>query len=268
MDRFTAYTDRQALSLKGRIGTIYGKAQSSMLQSLKRYMRPFRTDLTGREYQSWLRANVFSQKWSAEELILAGMLIDADKESMAAISSVTVEVLKENANFIGKKLGLSIYDMDAVNRLLKEHPELLPRRIVNGQKAAAWHKKNIAQAVAIGIIKGETVEELSERIARDTGMKAGRSSMLYARTALTCAQNAGRFQRMQEAEEQGAKLLKVWLTVKDERVRTAHKELHNKAVPLNEPFVNSLGEIMYPGDLNAAPGNVWNCRCVLGYKGG
>ena len=46
-------------------------------------------------------------------------------------------------------------------------------------------------------------------------------------------------------------------------VRDAHKDLEGDVKDVDEPFVNRLGEIMYPGDPNADPANVWNCHCTL-----
>ena len=34
-------------------------------------------------------------------------------------------------------------------------------------------------------------------------------------------------------------------------------------VDIDEPFVNSFGKIMFPGDPHADPANVYNCRCAM-----
>ena len=45
--------------------------------------------------------------------------------------------------------------------------------------------------------------------------------------------------------------------------REEHLELDGQEREIDEPFENSLGEIMYPGDPDADPANVYNCRCTL-----
>lgn len=52
----------------------------------------------------------------------------------------------------------------------------------------------------------------------------------------------------------------------DNRTRDWHAELDGQLKDIDEPFINSMGEIMYPGDLNADPANRYNCRCTLGSK--
>ena len=46
----------------------------------------------------------------------------------------------------------------------------------------------------------------------------------------------------------------------DNRTRTWHRELHGEVRELEELFSNGL---LYPGDPNGDPGEVWNCRCTL-----
>jgi hypothetical protein len=36
-------------------------------------------------------------------------------------------------------------------------------------------------------------------------------------------------------------------------------------VPIDEPFIVSGEELMYPGDPSGSAGNVINCRCAIGY---
>lgn len=51
----------------------------------------------------------------------------------------------------------------------------------------------------------------------------------------------------------------------DSRTRDAHADLDGQAQEVNKPFDSMLGDIMYPGDPAAHPGNVYNCRCGLGW---
>ena len=86
---------------------------------------------------------------------------------------------------------------------------------------------------------------------------------LHARTAMTSAQNGGRQERYQEAEDLGIKFKKVWLATFDDRTRETHADLDGQAVKSNEPFKIDGYEIDYPGDAHAAPEMVYNCRCTM-----
>jgi len=65
-------------------------------------------------------------------------------------------------------------------------------------------------------------------------------------------------------------LLKVWITMKDEKVRDTHQPMEGVAVPTKEPFMvptdGGSEPMMYPGDMSASIGNWINCRCVKRFK--
>ena len=79
-------------------------------------------------------------------------------------------------------------------------------------------------------------------------------------------------QGMEEAFEQaalagviqGSSVTRTWITAEDEKVRGTHVFMHGQVRGANEPFISGGGAIlMYPGDSNAPPVEVINCRCLL-----
>jgi uncharacterized protein with gpF-like domain len=80
---------------------------------------------------------------------------------------------------------------------------------------------------------------------------------------ITGAQNAGRIDAMDRAKSKGIPVKKQWLATLDSRTRHWHRELDGVKVETDEPFENEYGEIMFPGDPDADPANVYNCRCTL-----
>lgn len=92
------------------------------------------------------------------------------------------------------------------------------------------------------------------------------ASVRNARTMATSAENKGRMDSFARAESDGIILQKEWIATRDNRTRDWHAELDGQLKDRNEPFVNSMGEIMYPGDPHADPANTYNCRCTLGSK--
>ena len=89
------------------------------------------------------------------------------------------------------------------------------------------------------------------------------ASIRNARTMTTAAENAGRMDRFEEAKEMGIKMKKTWVATLDDRTRDAHALLDGQTVDVDEPFDSILGPIMYPGDPDADPENVYNCRCTM-----
>jgi uncharacterized protein with gpF-like domain len=59
---------------------------------------------------------------------------------------------------------------------------------------------------------------------------------------------------------------KEWVSKFDAKTRQAHREAHGQVVGMQERF-NVGGEMLSrPGDPAGSPGNIINCRCVLGYQ--
>lgn len=229
--------------------------------------------ITQEQYASWLRGQVFiGQQWQDMKASIDASIKNVMTTTASLTHDKSIDVFVDNANYtafqIEKDHGFTgginfqIYDRKTVSRLMLEDPELLPRKVVNGQKLEAWNTKIIANCVTQAIIQGESIDELSQRIARDTNIEAGRSSLLYARTAMTGAQNAGRVERMREAEDMGIKVQKQWMATLDSRTRDSHASLDGETVDVDEEFSNGLE---YPGDFGGDPREVYNCRCTLIY---
>lgn len=58
-------------------------------------------------------------------------------------------------------------------------------------------------------------------------------------------------------------LNKQWISLKDERVRVPHRQLHGDVVPVSSPFFVNGVPIRFPKDPVAPPSLTINCRCVL-----
>ena len=88
-----------------------------------------------------------------------------------------------------------------------------------------------------------------------------------ARTMVTSAENKARQDGFERAADNGIIFKREWIAANQPgRTRDAHLELNGTLADPDEPFHNSLGDIMYPGDPAADPANVYNCRCTLGSK--
>jgi SPP1 gp7 family putative phage head morphogenesis protein len=198
----------------------------------------------------------------------------ANEQANAIVEGQKRAVFTENMAFqayeiehgLGMELSFSIYDSAAVTRLLREQPELLPRRIINGIKDMAWNRTKIANCIIQGIIQGESIPTIAQRIARETSSSNMHAMIRYARTAMTGAQNAGRMEMLREAQQMGIDVKKKWLATLDGRTRDAHRALDGQVQEVEKPFKSELGDIMYPGDFQAHPANVYNCRCTLVYE--
>lgn len=286
-DRGTEYTDRTYESIVERLTAIYRQAQREIVQKLDAHTKRMNAadiekraqlsdgKITKASYDAWLRGQVYAGKlWRDKVQSVTATLLHANRHANAIIEGERRAVFGENATFqayamehaAGMDLSFTLYDSATVTRLIKEQPELLPRREIDAEKDEGWNQKKIANAVTQGIIQGESIPEIAARIARDTGHANNAAMTRYARTAMTGAQNAGRIEVMRESEDMGIKVKKLWIATLDDRTRDAHADLDGQTADVNEPFENALGPIMYPGDPNADDANIWNCRCTLGFE--
>lgn len=286
-DLGTRFTDARHAALVKQFNRVYRQAQQEIIEKLNEHTKRMNAKakiklaqlaagtLSQQDFDDWLNGQVYVGKlWHDKVTSVTSTLMQANQQANAMIENEKRAVFGENASFQAYQLehdadldlSFTVYDSATVTRLLNEEPELLPRKRVNGRKDQAWNRRNIANAVTQGIIQGESVDKVAKRIAKQTCSKNKAAMTRYARTALTGAQNAGRIEVMHEAQDMGIKVKKRWLAALDSRTREAHQHLDSQVQEVDKPFHSDLGDIMYPGDFRAKPGNVWNCRCTLVYE--
>ena len=280
------YAQKTFSQLESQISKQYREAYKDVSKKLQDFTRRHKAKdkqmqrdlkkgkITQDQYASWLRGQVFiGQQWTDTKTSLDLSIKNVMTEAAHLSHQKSIDVFVDNANYTAFQIekdhgftggvNFTLYDRKTVSRLMLEDPELLPRRRdINGNKLEAWNTKVIANCVTQSILQGESIDELSKRIARDTCTDAGRSSLLYARTAMTGAQNAGRVERMKEAEGMGIKVQKQWMSTLDSRTRDSHRDMDGETVDVDEDFSNGLE---YPGDFGGDPSEVYNCRCTLIY---
>ena len=199
----------------------------------------------------------------------------ANEVAAAYINDTTPGLYSLNRNYaaytieqqVGADVGFDLWDEQTVKRLIVEQPDLMPyyppKRAVKRGFDLAWGKRQIASQVTSGILQGDSIKHLADRLQTNIPNMNRDSAIRAARTAVTGAQNAGRLDSYLRAEEMGVRLKKRWLATLDGRTRHTHAALDGQVRPNDKPFEVSGYEIMFPGDPSAAPEMVYNCRCTL-----
>lgn len=186
-----------------------------------------------------------------------------------------------HADLVGYGFKFNMRSPETVKRLVTQGEVRLPAKKVAIEKDKEWNKKQINNAVLQGIIQGESIPQISQRIFPSimaktdlTGVSVDKMGKIIkqnrqaavrnARTLVTGAENAGRQDSFVKAEEEGLVMTKVWIATGDSRTRDWHLSMDGQEVDVNEPFIDGNGnELMYPADPDAAPETVWNCRCSM-----
>ncbi|MBP5613473.1 MAG: hypothetical protein J6X35_04950, partial [Bacteroidales bacterium] len=162
-------------------------------------------------------------------------------------------------------VNFELVNQQTVRNLATKDKTLLPYKKVNGVKDVRWNTQKVNGEILQGILQGDSVADLSKRLRKVTEMNRA-SSVRNARTAVTSAENKGRIDMLHDAEDAGVQTKKVWLSVHDKRTRDAHLALSGVEADPDEPFEVFGMKIMYPGDPDAEPEMVYNCRCTMTYK--
>ena len=171
----------------------------------------------------------------------------------------TLQEIETEAGKVKMGVAFDMVDERTVRNLAKSDKTLFPQKKMDKAKDKAWNKKAINSQILQGILQGESIPKIAHRLQNVTDMNAAAATR-NARTMCTTAENNGRLSGLKEAEEKGIVYEKQWMSTHDDRTRESHQELDGVSVPVDEEFPNGL---MYPGDPDGEPEEVYNCRCSL-----
>lgn len=282
-------TDELIAELEKKIAREYRKAVKEAQEKLDDYLRRFeikdekwqlmvaRGEKTAEEYKAWREAQIMvGKRWEALKNQLAADYHNANVIARGIVTGAMPEAYALNMNYatylIEKQgrvdTGFTLYSRETVERILRDNPDLLPApgrnmkaRIAAG-KDIAWQAGQIQSVTLQSIVQGESIPHMAQRIARTMGESNHKSTIRYARTAMTGAQNAGRQDAYHRAEALGVKMKRRWIATLDNRTRHEHRQLDGQERGTDEPFEVDGYEIMYPGDPSAEPFLIWSCRCT------
>lgn len=201
----------------------------------------------------------------------AERLTKANEIAAAYIKDEMPDIFAVNRNHLAYGLekeygnvGFTIYDEHMVKQLVADETDFLPAPSINVPKDLWWNKKLITAEITSGILQGESISKLADRFMNVTDANRV-SAIRNARTFCTAAENAGRQDGLKAANEMGIKgIRKQWVATLDERTRQSHRELDGQTVAWNEEFHSPMGsKMMFPGDKNGKPGDIYNCRCTI-----
>lgn len=229
-------------------------------------------EITQAQYHAWMRGQVFiGNLWQDKLGQISKVMDNANTEAMDIVRKGTFNVFAENYNHAAYELEkqvngvvrFNVYNEETVARLLKKNPQMLPEWKINERKDYAWNRQKVENALTQGIIQGEGIDQITDRLT-DALITTNENRMrLFARTSMTGAQNAGRQKQMEDAVDKGIKVRKRWLATLDDRTRDTHARLDGQTVAVDEDFHIDGYTIEYPGDPSADAEMVYNCRCTM-----
>ena len=285
MDKAHKATDKRLEVMERELAAIYREAQKGISDKAAAYFDQFiKQDekkkalvadgkLSEDEYLQWRKNKIlYSKRFVTLQGQITGELARVNQTAAAYINDQLPDVYALNYNYVGKGVqravkgySFTLIDANTVKRLATKTDGLLPERKVDVPKDKLWNAKKMRSQVLQGILQGESMDKIADRMQTVTDMN-GVSAIRNARTMVTGAENAGRIDMMHKAATDGVIMRKRWIATTDSRTRDWHRDLDGKEVDMDEPFQNDFGDIMFPGDPTADGANVYNCRCTLGYR--
>ena len=280
-DKAHILTDKKLEQMEKRLSAIYSEAEKDIQKKADEYFDKFKKadaekrklvkagKLTDEEYKTWRQNKImYGKRFTAMKEDVAKQLLNVNQTATAYINGELPEVYALNYNALADTVdgvggySFALTDADTVRHLATTDKSLLPFRELDPTKDIPWNMKKINSQVLQGIIQGESIPNISKRIMNVQGMNKD-AAIRSARTIVTGAENKGRMDSYKRAEADGIILEKEWLATSDKRTRDWHNELDGQTIPIDKPFENAIGKIMFPGDPSADGANVYNCRCSL-----
>lgn len=298
-DKAHLQTDLKLEQMEKQLSAIYSEAQGDIQRKANEYFAKFEKadaekrklvkagKLTEDEYKAWRQGKImYGKRFTAMKEDVAKQLLNVNQTATAYINGELPKIYTLNYNALADAVdgvggySFALTDADTVRHLATTDTSLLPFRELDPAKDIPWNMKAINSEVLQGIIQGESIPDMSKRIFGEI-MKTSKTEGLTdkemgallkrnkdaairsARTIVTGAENKGRMDSYKRAQDDGIILEKEWLATSDARTRDWHNELDGQTRPIDEPFENAIGKIMFPGDPSADGANVYNCRCTL-----
>ena len=281
--------DNAMTQTEKQLRKIYQKAGKDLKKKLEEYTERFKRkdaemrakleagEISKLAYDQWKTGQVFiGKQWEKKVDQAAEILLKANAEAALIVNKGQINVFAESYNFasymtekqFGGVVSFNLFNDAAVTRLMKKKPKMLPKWKVDEEKDYKWNRQKVENTITQGIIQGSTIDEMTDALVDNLCTMNDNKMRTLARTAMNGAQNAGKKEQMEDAEDEGIEVKKKWVATLDNRTRDTHQDLDGQEVPVKDPFVvyDQKGiryEIDYPGDPNADACMVYNCRCTM-----
>lgn len=283
-------TERILKRMELRIKGEYRQAEYELTDKLADYFRRYEAKdrtwkrwvsegkKTEQQYRDWKVGQLaMGRRWEEMQSTIAEDIRHTREIAMSVANGYRAEVYALNHDYstfiaettTGIDTSYTLYRREAAERIFRNNPDMLPEprgktaQAIREGKIARWDKTKLQSVMLQQIYQGEPIYTMARRLATTVGDSDKKAAIRNARTMATSAQNAGRLDAMKRCRDKGLIGQKQWIATLDSRTRHAHRDLDGQVVDIDSPFKSEFGDIRFPGDREAEPQNVWNCRCTL-----
>ena len=277
-DKAHILTDEKLEKMERHLSAIYSRAEKEIQKTADEYFDKFHKQdeakrklleqgkITEDEYKKWRKNKImYGKRFTEMKEQCAKQLLNVNETALAYVNDQLPEIYAINYNALAKSVDgvggyvFTLLDANTVKHLAMADKSLLPYKKLDPAKDIPWNMKKINAEVLQGILQGESMPKIAKRIRNVQEMNRTQA-IRSARTIVTGAENKGRQDSYARAEADGIILQKEWLATNDGRTRHSHVLLDGDIVDQDKEFDNGL---MFPGDPNGEPAEVYNCRCSM-----
>ncbi len=283
-DFVSNYNNKEMADLERRIHALYSHAHDEILQDSNKQWKEIEEGIrdkyeeyqagkiTQQDYCTWVNGNKELAKIKDQTAAnVADRMIDSANIASSYINGTTPNIFAENANREAYKIekglkgsvSFSLIDDDALQKIMTgntvEFKAKWKDTFTDPPKIYNWTYSKVQDSVYIGMLKGESMKKVADRIRQVTGSDEA-TAIRNARTSVISASNQGKMATFERAAKMGIKVKKEWVSARDNRVRDSHAVLNGIQVEWDEKFPNGL---KCPCDPSGRPEEVYNCRCTM-----
>ena len=277
-------TDEILAAMEAEINAIYRQAAKEMHKKSREYLKWFTVadtntrklyeagKITQEEFIQWRLSHLLTgSHFAIMAKNLSDDMLHSNEIAASIINSHTPEVYAINHNYgtylveHGSRINTSyeLYDVSTVERLIREKPDLIPMKaVVKIPENQRWNRQQVSRIMTQSILQGEDIPTIATRISTELPTRNRNAAIRDARTMTTSAQNSGREDAYQRAEDMGIHMTERWVATLDNRTRHAHRVLDGQRKPVGGTFNFEGHLIKFPGDPQAEPWLIYNCRCT------
>ena len=289
-DYMSRKMDRELERIERTLSALYTGATADLTGMVNRITAKFQAKdpemqdllkngyITESEYEAWKKRQLWQTIGLNSSIkAFSDILTMTDVVAMSIVDGELPYVIAESYNFVqslgwkaADDAGLSvgtfqIYNADAVQKLIKDNPRLLPS--VDVPKDQKWNMDKINHEITQAIISGDDMEQVAKRLQRVANMD-NNTAIRTARTSMTYAENIGRDESYHNLKKKGLPVKKRWSAVLDERTRDTHRQMNGTYANEDDLFGEGILPkdhlLRCPADPNGEPHEIYNCRCREG----
>ena len=190
-------TDKELKRIENLISKEYSQAAQELEDKMKKHFADFdRKDaemkkkldsgtITEKQYKDWRVAQLaVGDRWREVRDSMVDTLVNTDKAAVSIIQGNSIKAYGDNMNYGTYEIehsskintGFSLYDMDTVKNLLKEDPGIVPMpKDLNIPKDELWNRQKLSSAVLQGVLQGDSISGIADRLSQVATMDPNRS---------------------------------------------------------------------------------------------